>query len=399
MQKIHRFPTLIFLALITFTASAQTKQTPSSIDQNRLTQMNARIKTFVDKGRTAGIVTLVAHRGQVVNLNAVGHQELENKIPMKTDSIFQIASMTKPITAVAVMMCEEDGLLTILDPVEKYLPEFKDIKVKDGEKISRSITIRDLLTHTSGMGGGYPMATGDFINFYRKRDKSLADSVKLFAQMPLEVQPGTKWIYSNMGIATAGRIVEVVTGKSFDQFLEERLFKPLAMKDTHFFLPENKNSRVATIYQLTDSGLKKSEIEPTRKNAIYPAPEAGLYSTAGDLYLFLQMLLNGGNFNGKNFLSKHSVELLTSNHTGELKGAWSPGMGMGLGFQVVRNVEGMFRLQSIGTYTHGGAWQTYYFVDPKKELIGLIMMQRQGGGGDTSDEFNAFISMACAAVN
>ena len=129
------------------------------------------------------------------------------------------------------------------------------------------------------------------------------------------------------------------------------------------------------------------------------AGHAGLFSNAYDLAMIMQMLLNGGNFNGKNYLSKHSVELLTSNHTGELKGAWAPGMGMGLGFQVVRNVEGMFRLQSIGTYTHGGAWQTYYFVDPKKELIGLIMMQRQGGGGDTSDEFNAFISMACAAVN
>ena len=277
MQKIHRFPTFIFLALLAFTISAQTKKTSSSIDQNRLAQMQARMKSFVDKGRTAGIVTLVAHRGQVVNLNAVGHQELENKIPMKTDSIFQIASMTKPITAVAVMMCEEDGLLTVLDPVEKYLPEFKNIKAqRRRNKLTRSITIRDLLTHTSGMGGGYPTATGDFLNFYRKRDKSLADSVKLFAEMPLEVQPGTKWIYSNMGIAIAGRIVEVVTGKSFDQFLEERLFKPLAMKDTHFFLPENKNARVATIYQLTDSGLKKSEIEPTRKNAIYPAPEVGI---------------------------------------------------------------------------------------------------------------------------
>ncbi len=139
-------------------------------------------------------------------------------------------------------------------------------------------------------------------------------------------------------------------------------------------------------------------IEPTRENAIYSAPEAGLYSSAADLFRFLQMLLNGGSFKGKQILARHSVELLTANHTGELKAGWSPGMGMGLGFQVVRNVEGMFRLQSIGTFTHGGAWQTYYFVDPKKELIGVLLMQRQGGGGDTSDEFSAFASMACAAI-
>jgi CubicO group peptidase (beta-lactamase class C family) len=309
--------------------------------------------------------------------------------------------MTKPITAVAVMLAEEDGLLTVIDPVEKYLPEFKDIKVKEGDSLvkpARPITIRDVLTHTSGMSGGYPQAVGDFQTFYRKRDKTLADAVKFFAEQPLESQPGTKWIYSNTGIAVAGRIVEIVTKKSFDQFLQERLFAPLGMNDTHFFLPTSKNARVAQIYQMTDSGLKKSVIEPTRENAIYSAPEAGLYSNAADMFRFMQMMLNGGGFQGKTILSRYSVELLTANHTGDLKAGWSPGMGMGLGFQVVRNTEGMFRLQSIGTFAHGGAWQTYYFVDPKKELVGVLLMQRQGGGGDLSDEFNAFVSMASAAI-
>ncbi len=396
MKTTARFCLVLTLCALTFSVSAQKPN--SEINEPRLAQLRARMKSFVDQGRTAGIVTLVAYRGQIIEADAVGYQNLETKTPMKLDTLFQIASMTKPITAVAVMMAEEDGLLTILDPVEKYLPEFKDIKVKDAEKLVRPITIRDLLTHTSGMGGGYPTATGDFQNFYRKRDKSLADAVKLFAQMPLEVQPGTKWIYSNMGIAVAGRIVEVVTGKKFEQFLEERLFTPLGMKDTHFFLPASKNSRVAQIYQITDSGLRKSDIEPTRENAIYPAPEAGLYSTTADLYRFLQMMLSGGTYNGKQILSHYAIEMMTNNHTGDLKAAWSPGMGMGLGFQVVRNVEGKFRLQSVGTYSHGGAWQTYYWVDPNKELIGILMMQRQGGGGDTSDEFNAFVSMASTSV-
>lgn len=396
MKTTARFCLVLALCAFTFSVSAQ--KINSEINEPRLAQLRARMKSFVDQGRTAGIVTLLAYRGQIIEADAVGYQNLETKAPMKLDTLFQIASMTKPITAVAVMMAEEDGLLTILDPIEKYLPEFKDIKVKDGEKPARPITIRDLLTHTSGMGGGYPTTVGDFQQFYRKRDKSLADAVKLFAQMPLEVQPGTKWIYSNMGIAVAGRIVEVVTGKKFEQFLEERLFTPLGMKDTHFFLPANKNPRVAQIYQMTERGLKKSDIEPTRENAIYPAPEAGLYSCTADLFRFLQMMLSGGMYNGKQILSRYSIEMMTNNHTGDLKAAWSPGMGMGLGFQVVRNVEGKFRLQSVGTYSHGGAWQTYYWVDPNKELVGILLMQRQGGGGDTSDEFNAFVSMASTAV-
>jgi CubicO group peptidase (beta-lactamase class C family) len=389
---------LLLLAALLLAATAFAQPKIPGPDEARLAQLKARLKSFVDQGRTSGIVSLLAYHGQLIHADAVGYQNLETKTPMRLDTLFQIASMTKPVTAVAVMLAEEDGLLTILDPIEKYLPECKNLQVKTGEKLARSLTIRDLLTHTSGIGGGYPKAVGEFQMFYRKRDKTLAEAVKLFAQEPLEAQPGTKWIYSNMGIAMAGRIVEVVTGKRFEQYLDERLFTPLGMKDTHFFLPADKNARVAQIYQLTDAGLKKSDLEPTRENAVYSAPEAGLYSNAADMFRFLQMLLNGGRLNGKQILSRTAVEVLTNNHTGTMPAGWSPGVGMGLGFQVVRNVEGMFRLQAVGTFAHGGAWQTYYFVDPIKELVGVILMQRQGGGGDTSDEFNAFVSMAEAAV-
>jgi CubicO group peptidase (beta-lactamase class C family) len=404
MKQTRLLPLPFLLVALAIPASAQViaQARNTSFDEARLAQLKARMKSFVEQGRTAGIVSLLGYRGQVIHADAVGYQNLETKTLMRLDSLFQIASMTKPITAVAVLLAQEDGLLTVLDPVEKYLPEFKDLKVKDGDSLvkpARPITIRDVLTHTSGMSGSYPATVGDFLTFYRKRDKTLAEAVKLFAQQPLEAQPGTRWIYSNTGIAVAGRIVEVVTKKPFEQFLEERLFTPLEMKDTHFFLPASKNARVAQIYQLTGEGLKKSIIEPTREKAVYSAPEAGLYSTAADLFRFLQMLLNGGGFKGKQILSRHSVELLTANHTGDLKATgWSPGMGMGLGFQVVRNTEGMFRFQSIGTFTHGGAWQTYYFVDPRKELVGVLLMQRQGGGGDTSEEFNAFVAMASASI-
>lgn len=201
-----------------------------------------------------------------------------------------------------------------------------------------------------------------------------------------------------MGIATLGRIIEVVSGKSYEAFLEERIFKPLGMNDSHFFVPEAKRSRIATIYKLDGDKLSKAEVDLYRVGAKYAAPEAGLYSTAPDLFRFYQMMLNGGTLDGKRLLSKATVELMTQVHTGELKTGFSPGMGYGLGWSVVRNMEGMFRLNSIGAYGHGGLWKTYGFIDPRKELIGIILMQRLDSEGDMADEFSAFMTMASAAL-
>jgi CubicO group peptidase (beta-lactamase class C family) len=378
------------------------------IDVARIARIPARMQEFVDRGRAAGIVTLVAHRGSIVNLSAVGFQDMETRTPIKSDTLFQIASMTKPITAVGIMILVEEGLLAITDPVEKYLPKFAEIKLHakaaeigqgsdlaEFRKPARPITIRDLLTHTSGMGLAYPDQMRDLFN---KRDRPLSEAVDAFPQKPIEFEPGSKWGYSNIGIATLGRIIEVVSQKPYEEFMTERIFLPLEMKDSHFFVPESKHNRIAAIYMLEGGRLTKAEIDIYRKDAKYSSPEAGLYSTAPDLFNLYQMMLNGGVFNNRRVLSKASVELMTRVHTNNLKAGFSPGMGFGLGWAVVKDVEGMFRLNSIGTYSHGGLYRTYGFIDPQKELIGIILLQRLSSDGDMADEISAFIAMASASV-
>jgi CubicO group peptidase (beta-lactamase class C family) len=379
-----------------------------SIDAARLARIPGRMQKFVDLGRAAGIVTLVAHKGAIVNFSAVGSQDLETKLPIRPDTMFQIASMTKPITAVGIMILVEDGLLALTDPVEKYLPKFAEIKLQvkaaepgqGGElaeirKPVRPITIIDLLTHTSGMGGGYPDQMRDLFN---KRNRTLAEAVDAFPQRPLEFEPGSKWGYSNMGIATLGRIIEIVSQKPYEEFMAERIFQPLGMRDSYYFVPESKHNRIAAIYKLEGNHLTRADIDIYRKGARYSSPEAGLYTTAFDLFLFYQMMLNGGAYNNQRILSQASVELMTQVHTDSLKAGFSPGIGYGLGWAVVKDVEGMFRLNSIGTFGHGGLYRTYGFIDPKKELIGIILMQRLSGDGDMADEISSFIAMASAAV-
>lgn len=374
------------------------------LDTERLARIPARMAAFVARGRAAGIVTLVAHQGRVANLNAVGVQDLEQQTPMRTDTIFQVASMTKPVTAVGIMILVEEGLLALTDPVEKHLPHFANIQLaekREGKEVesirrpARKLTIRDLLTHTSGMGSGYPPG---FEDLFDKRDHTLAEAVAAFPQRRLEFEPGTRWGYSNMGIATLGRIIEVVAGQRYEEFIAARIFQPLGMVDSHFFVPESKHPRIATIYKLADDKLARAEVDLYRTGAKYPALEAGLYSTAPDLFRFYQMMLNGGVFNKQRILSRHAVELMTRVHTGELPAGFAPGVGFGLGWSVVRNVEGMFRLNAIGTYGHGGLWRTYGFVDPQKELVGVILLQRVSGDGDLADEISAFVALAAAAV-
>jgi CubicO group peptidase (beta-lactamase class C family) len=420
---MRRYTFLLLLAsllLIDHVPAYQSPQTRSNkrvprrtgrrdgIDVALIERIPTRMQKFVDLGRAAGIVTLVAHKGSIVNLSAVGFQDLETRTPIKSDTLFQIASMTKPITAVGIMILVEEGLLAISDPVEKYLPKFAELKLHaraaeigqgsdlaEIRKPARPITIRDLLTHTSGMGLAYPDQMRDLFN---KRDRPLSEAVDAFPQRPLEFEPGSRWGYSNIGIATLGRIIEIVSQKPYEEFMTERVFLPLGMKDSHFFVPESKHNRIAAIYMLEGGSLTKAGIDIYRKGAKYSSPEAGLYSTAPDLFNFYQMMLNGGVFNNRRILSKASVELMTRVHTNNMKAGFSPGMGFGLGWAVVKDVEGMFRLNSIGTYGHGGLYRTYGFIDPQKELIGIILMQRLSSDGDMADEISAFIAMASAAV-
>jgi CubicO group peptidase (beta-lactamase class C family) len=377
----------------------------TGLDPSRLAQIPVRMKQFVDKGTVAGIVTLVARHGKVAALDAVGYTDLETRQPIKADAIFQIHSMTKPIVALAAMMLAEEGKLSVADPVEKYLPEFRGQWVVESQSTgkmtlrrpARLVTLRDLMTHTSGMSLNPPEGIKEL---HGALHKPLADVVLVESQQPLEFDPGTKWQYSNTGIAALARVIEVVSGQPFEKFLEARIFQPLGMKDTYIFPPKEKHHRMPTAYLLKDGKPVKYTMDPLgegamkfREGAKYSLPEGGVYSTASDLYLLYQMMLNKGQFNGVRLLSAASVEVMTRVHTGDLN-TGQPGTGWGLGWFVVKDGPRSLTLLSPGSYGHGGRYGTYCFIDPEKDLIGIFMIHREGG----SDERQAFVAMAESAV-
>ncbi len=369
----------------------------TGLDAARLAKIPVRMKEFVDGGAAAGMVTLVARHGQIAALDAVGYADIETRQPMRTDHIFQIHSMTKPVVCVALMMLMEEGKVALTDSVDKHLPEFRGIQVKGNGKPSRPITVRDLMTHTSGIMLNPPPAIGEL---HGALHKSLAEVVHLVSQQPLEFEPGTKWQYSNMGIATLARIVEVLGGMPFEAFLHARIFEPLGMQDTYIYPPKEKFHRMPTAYILIDGKPLKYTADPLgegkmkfREGAKYPLPEGGMYSTAEDLFAFYQMMLNGGEYRGKRFLSKASVKTMTAVHTGDLR-TNGLGNGWGLGWFVVKDAAGELSLLSRGTYGHGGRYGTFCFLDPVRDMVGIFMIHREGG----SEERLAFTQLAVSAA-
>ena len=380
----------------------KTDPAAAGMDAVRLTRIPAKMKAYVAEGTAAGFVTLVARHGHVASLEAVGYQDREARIPMRADTIFRVASMTKSLTVAGVMVLVDEARLSLLDPVEQYLPEFKGIKVNpcgeehaaagcEAVKNTRLITVLDLMTHTSGLPDQGASGPAPF--------KSLAERVSIGAHVELLAQPGTKWIYSQIGYATLGRLIEVRSGKPYEQFLAERLFEPLGMKDTYFFLPPEKESRLAAMYTLDDSAkLVRVPRRPPPAVKV-PSPEGGAVTTARDMARFYQMLLNKGTLNGKRILSACAVAAMTTNQTGNLKDVeFAPGLGMGLSFGVVKDVVGTFRYQSLGAFAKGGAFRTYGWGDPAKDMFGIILMQRTNGGGDLAPEITAFSILANAAI-
>ena len=369
----------------------------AGMDPARLARIPVRMKEFVAAGKTAGVVTLVARHGHVASLEAVGYQDLETKTPMRTDTIFRLASVTKPVTCAGIMILVDEGRVSLIDPVEKFLPEFKGLKLNPcGTRAgyncalvtpSRPVNILDLMTHTSGLPGSAPEGGTP--------PGTLAERVAAVRRTALLFEPGTAWNYSNIGIAALGRVIEVVTSQPYDRFLAERIFQPLAMKDTFFFVPPDKANRVASVYTYEADGLKLAPMAPAK----FPAPEGGLLSTAGDMARFHQMLLNKGTLDGQRILSAAAVEAMTTSQTGSIKAGFAPGVGHGFGFEVVRETLGTFRYNSIGSFVKGGAYRTYGWVDPAKDLVGIIFMQRTNGGGDVADEINSFMAMSAAAID
>jgi CubicO group peptidase (beta-lactamase class C family) len=400
---------VLFLTRL-FAASPALDPAKSGLDSNRLAQIPVRMKSFVDRGVAAGVVTLVARHGAVAEFDAAGYQNLETRKPMAQDTIFQIMSMTKPLTGIGIMMLMEEGKLGINDPVERRLPEFRgqmviDNRNPDGSVVLRRpvrpITIRDLMTHTSGMLDVMPEAIKDH---YQRMNLTLAEAVSIFSQQPLEFEPGTKWKYSSPGIGVLGRIIEVTSGQSYEEFMKERLFRPLEMKDSFFFPPTEKQNRIAMVYQSKDGKLIPAgdnilggDPARLRKGARYPAPVWGLFSTAADLDAVYQMMLNGGSLQGRRYLSRASVELMTQIETGGIPNSgWVGGGGYGLTWEVIKGFPGTLLLLSPGAYGHSGAFGTQGWIDPAKDMIRIMLVQRSDGGIDELK--SAFMTMAGSAI-
>ena len=383
-------------------AVAGVARSPATQDKaGRLERLSEALETYVEEGRLAGAVALVAHEGETSYLKAVGDRDVEAGDPMETDDIFRIASQTKAIVSVAVMMLQEAGQLLISDPLGRHLPEYMEtsVAVADGDggydivPANRPITIRDLLTHTAGIGyGGGPAAdlwedAGIQGWYFAHRDEPIRETVRRMAALPMDAQPGERFVY---GYATdiLGALVEEVSGEPLDAFLRSRILEPLGMADTHFYLPEEKRDRLSVVYSASTDGLEPAP-DPggmVGQGAYVDGPRtsfsggAGLLSTAQDYARFLQMMLNGGELDGARILSSKSVELMTVNHIGN---RFRPdgSVGFGLGFSVLSDLGARGTPGSVGEYAWGGAYHSTYWVDPAEDLVVVYFTQLIPTGG------------------
>ena len=372
------------------------------LSTSRLKHIDALMQAFIDRGVIAGGVTLLARQGRVAHLSAHGQMDIESGRDMRTDALFRLASMTKPVIAVAVLMLVEQGKLLLTDPVSGYLPSLKNLQVAVPspsqefalEPAVREITIKDLLTHTSGLGsalsGPCATATTALAASVRSGD-TLATIIPRMGSVPLSFQPGAKWEYSpGFGFDTLGHLVEIISGTPIDRFLQERIFEPLGMHNTTFSVPKDRRDDLATVYAPSENGGGLQPGEPTiRMLALstdpgnrYYSGGGGLVGTAEDYALFGMMLANGGQFApGERLLSRRAVELMASNHIGTLPimtgGAPMAGYRFGLGVRVLDNPAEAATLASRGTFGWAGAFGTNSFIDPQERMVGLLLIQRQ----------------------
>jgi len=369
-------------------------------DAERLKRLDAVVQREIDTGKLAGAVAIVKRDGQDAVLKAYGMADIEGAKPMRTDAIFRIASMSKAVTTVAALMLYEEGRFMLNDPVSKFIPEFSHSVVAvpppagspaDVKYVTvvakRGITIRDLMTHTAGLTYGQCLAKEDYQKakafgwYLLDHDETIGDFVKRLAKLPLATQPGEGFDY---GYSTdvLGYLVEVVSGQPLDKFVEERICRPLGMKDTGFYLPKEKADRLAVVYGLENGKLVRKE-DATRSDFIDGPRKlfsggAGLHSTAHDYGRFLQMLVNGGELDGVRLLNSRTVALMSRNHTGEFF-KWDT-HAFGLGFWVNTDAGRFGEIVSEGAYGWGSAYFPQYFVDPKERMVGLLLMQLTPAG-------------------
>lgn len=404
MRKINRYGLhLVFVLFIAQAASLQAQDLRTTLPENvgmsseRLERLTATMQDYVDQEALAGAVALVARKGKTVYFKSFGLLDIDAGAPMPENAIFRIASQSKAIVSVGVMILQEEGKLLIQDPVGNYLPEFMETTVAvpnadGGYEIvdsDRRITIRDLLTHTSGVSyGGGPAAVlweeaGIQGWYFADRDEPIRETVRRMAALPFDAHPGTKFIY---GYSTdiLGALVEEASGMSLDEFLFARIFEPLGMVDTHFYLPAEKTARFATVYSAQEDGGLEEAPDPglmVGQGAYVEGPRvsfsagAGLLSTANNYARFLQMMLNGGELDGNRILSPKTVELMTLNHLGDIAFPWGKGIGFGLGFSTVERLGDFGQPGSVGEYGWGGAYHSTYWVDPTEELVVVYFTQ------------------------
>jgi CubicO group peptidase (beta-lactamase class C family) len=379
------------------------------LSSERLDRIHDAVQRHIDAGSISGAVTLVARHGKIAHLEAHGLMDIESKRAMPKDGVFRLASMSKPITAVAVMMMVEEGKVRLSDPVSRFIPEFKSMKVAVAKPnargggaapaspggpggrggpppevdlvcATREITIRDLLTHGSGlMSNGLGNATAGAAAT-RGPDDTLATYIPKLGAVALDFQPGTLWRYSGLaGFDVLSRVVEIASGKPYDQFLRERLFDPLGMKDTGFALTPAIQPRLVTLYRRGQNGLERVPDQSGLSSATYFSGAGGLVSTAEDYAQFATMLVNGGELNGRRYLGPRTIELMASNHTGEMAGGqmgMSPkGIGFGLGVQVVEDPVAADRRVSKGAWGWAGAYGTNVHIEPAADMVQIILMQ------------------------
>jgi CubicO group peptidase (beta-lactamase class C family) len=396
-MRIRIASTLVALAIALLPLGASTlvvgKPEEAGFSPERLARVREAVKRHLDAGSPSGAVTLVARRGKIVYHEAHGLMDVESKKAMPKDGIFRLASTSKPITAAALLMMVEEGKVRLADPVSRFIPEFKSMKVAvprpggsgkefDTVPAAREITVRDLLTHGSGVMSGGPSGAAAP---RREANDTLATYLPKLAEVPLDFQPGTLWRYSGQaGFDMLSRIVEIASGMPYDRFLRERLFDPLGMKDTGFYAPPDRAARLVTLYRRTPEGkLERTPDQSGLSSTTYFAGSGGMVSTAEDYAKFAQMMLNGGELNGRRYLGPRTVQMMITNHTGDMVngqfGRPARGMGFGLGVQINEDPAASGLPQSKGAWGWAGGFGTNFNVEPAEQMVTVVFIQTPNG--------------------
>lgn len=387
-MKYPKSFTVYLLLLVFFTANAFSQTTDkvvAGMSVERLNSYEDYIKSAIEEGEMPGVVSMIMRNGELVHHKAFGVNNMKTKTPMTTDGLFYIQSMTKPIITVAFMMLYEEGHFLLTDPVSKYIPAFKDLKVakdvskdKTGETepMEQEITIANLLSHSAGLSHGLGGTTLDrdyAMTMYFQPHKTVEDRMNAMLTLPLIGQPGKQWYYS-AAPDVLSVLIEKFSGMSTADFLQQRIFDPLGMNHTGYNIPKSEQENMVYVHNKNKAGeLEYGFNQPKLEDNTIWSGVNGLYATAADYMTFCQMLLNKGELNGKQLLSRKTVELMTMNHVGDLYNG--PGEGFGLGFAVVENVAETGLLGSEGTFYWNGANNTFFFIDPKENMVAIFMTQ------------------------